>query len=52
MVKELQDNLLNRYMQEAIGPIVDSIEENLYSGKYDFSDSSPPESIYQQEFIN
>ena len=50
MVKELQENLLNRYMQEAIGPIVDSIEENLYSGKYDFSDSSPPASKLNQNF--
>lgn len=46
MVKELQDDLLRKYMEEAIGPIVDSIEENLYAGKYDFSDSSSPSSNF------
>jgi hypothetical protein len=33
-------------MTETIGPIVDSIENNLYSGKYDFNDSSPPTSRF------
>lgn len=43
-VKELQEVLLRRYMQEAVGPIVDSIEENIYAGRYDFNDSSAPTS--------
>jgi hypothetical protein len=36
-------------MIETISPIVDAIENNLYSGKYDFNDSSPPtsESFFQ-----
>ncbi len=29
-------------MIETIGPIVDSIENNLYVGRYDFTESSPP----------
>ena len=41
-VKEQQDLLLKQYMLESIGPIVDSIENNLYAGRYDFNDSSKP----------
>jgi hypothetical protein len=41
-VKEQQDILLKQYMLESIGPIVDSIENNLYAGRYDFNDSSKP----------
>lgn len=41
-VKDLQDSLLKQYMIETIGPIVDSIESNLYVGRYDFTESSPP----------
>jgi hypothetical protein len=37
-------------MIETIGPIIDSIENNLYSGKYDFNDSSPPTSKYSHYF--
>lgn len=32
-------------MVETIGPIVIAIENNLYSGKYDFTDSSPPTNV-------
>ena len=41
-VKDLQESILNQYMVEAIGPIVARIENNLYAGRYDFNDSSPP----------
>lgn len=44
-VKDLQDSLLKQYMIETIGPIIDSIENNLYVGRYDFSDSSPPTAV-------
>lgn len=32
-------------MSETIGPIVESIENNLYAGRYGFNDSSPPISV-------
>lgn len=41
-IKELQEILLVRYMKETVQPIVDQIEVNLYAGRYDFNDSSPP----------
>lgn len=44
-VKDLQDALLKQYMLETVGPIIDSIETNLYVGKFDFSDCSPPIAI-------
>jgi hypothetical protein len=45
-IKELQDLLLKQYMTEVITPIVDSIEGNLYVGKFDFMDSSQPTSTF------
>jgi len=44
-VKDLQDALLKQYMVETVGPIIDSIENNLYVGRFDFNDCSPPISI-------
>ncbi|RNA35853.1 exocyst complex component 2 isoform X1 [Brachionus plicatilis] len=41
-VKDLQDNLLKEYVKEAINPIVETIEKNLYAGKFDFRDCSKP----------
>ena len=49
-VKELQDSLLKQYMIESVGPIVDSIETNLYIGRYDFTESSPPKSKIENIF--
>lgn len=43
-VKELQEALINQYKIETIKPMITNIETNLYIGKYDFSDSSPPTS--------
>ena len=45
-IKELQDLILKQYMTEVISPIVDSIEGNLYIGKFDFMDCSQPTSTY------
>lgn len=41
-VDELKEALLKQYMVETIKPITSNIETNLYIGKYDFTDSSPP----------
>lgn len=43
-VKDMQENLLKEYIKEAINPIVDQIEKNLYAGKFDFRDCSKPTS--------
>ena len=52
-VKEMQDNLLKEYIKEAINPIVDQIEKNLYAGRFDFRDCSKPISkIIQKKKIN
>lgn len=45
-VKELQDSLLKQYIHDIVKPISDSIEENLYAGKYDFANSSTPTCIH------
>ena len=44
-VKELLDTLLRQYLHETIDPVVESIESNLYSGRFDFNDCSPPTTI-------
>ena len=41
-IKELQDALIQQYIKESVDPIVETIETNLYMGRYDFTESSQP----------
>jgi len=43
--KELQNVLMDQYQLETIKPIITSIENNLYIGKFDFNDSPPPTTV-------
>lgn len=45
-VKDIKEAIINQYMLETIKPITLSIETNIYMGKFDFSDCSPPIGSY------